>query len=178
MNVTQGQPIEEAYRYCPRCGHPADRTGVVPFVCGACGFHHFFTPVTAVGALITDSERRLLFIERAKDPGKGLLGLPGGFVDIGETAEQAVVREVQEEVGLQATRHEFLATFPNLYHYRGVVIHVLDLYFVCQVESLEELDLEHQEVRAYRFAQPSSEIYQQMAFESNRRAVQLFDRAR
>ena len=168
------QKIEDAFRFCPVCGTAGSAAGEIPFVCQSCGFHHFFSPATAVGALIADQDHRLLFIERARDPGKGKLGMPGGFVDIGESAEQAVTREVEEEVGLQITRLHFLTTYPNVYQYREIITQVLDLFFVCDVESFDDLEIERQEVRSFRFAKPSAEIYGQMAFESNRKAVQLF----
>jgi 8-oxo-dGTP diphosphatase len=54
-----------------------------------------------VGAVITDQSGRLLLIRRRNEPGAGLWSLPGGRVESGETDEQAVVREVREETGLQ-----------------------------------------------------------------------------
>ena len=74
---------------------------------------------------------------RAKDPGKGLYGLPGGFVDVGETAEQALDREVLEEIGLQVRSRQYLASFPNEYAWQGFILPVTDLFFVVEVESFE-----------------------------------------
>lgn len=105
--------IKDAFGYCPSCGQAGPKSGVVPFVCGNCDFHFYFPPTIAVGAIISDSQGKVLFIQRAKDPGKGLLGLPGGFVDCKETGEAAVVREIKEEVGLDADRVEYLASFPD-----------------------------------------------------------------
>jgi 8-oxo-dGTP diphosphatase len=56
--------------------------------------------VPCVGAIITDSAGRLLLIKRGHEPGKGLWSIPGGRVEPGETDEQAVIREAQEETGL------------------------------------------------------------------------------
>jgi 8-oxo-dGTP diphosphatase len=57
--------------------------------------------VPCVGAVITDQSGRLLLIRRRNEPGAGLWSLPGGRVEPGETDEQAVIREVREETGLQ-----------------------------------------------------------------------------
>lgn len=59
--------------------------------------------VPCVGALVRDGAGRLLLVRRANEPGRGLWSLPGGRVEPGESAEQALVREVREETGLLVT---------------------------------------------------------------------------
>ncbi|MGY1604168.1 NUDIX hydrolase [Geodermatophilus sp. SYSU D00815] len=57
--------------------------------------------VPCVGAVVRDAAGRLLLVRRGQEPSRGLWSLPGGRVEPGETAEQAVVREVREETGLE-----------------------------------------------------------------------------
>jgi 8-oxo-dGTP diphosphatase len=59
-------------------------------------------PIVAVGAVIIDGERVLL-IKRANEPSKGEWSLPGGAVEVGESLEAALAREVREETGLDVT---------------------------------------------------------------------------
>jgi 8-oxo-dGTP diphosphatase len=57
--------------------------------------------VRCVGAIVRDTEGRLLLIRRGHPPGEGLWSIPGGRVEPGETDEEAVVRELAEETGLR-----------------------------------------------------------------------------
>jgi 8-oxo-dGTP diphosphatase len=59
--------------------------------------------VPCVGAIIKDEAGRLLLIQRGHEPEAGRWSLPGGRIEPGESDEQAVVRETQEETGLQVT---------------------------------------------------------------------------
>jgi 8-oxo-dGTP diphosphatase len=59
-------------------------------------------PVVGVGAVVLDRDRVLL-IKRAHEPLKGQWSMPGGGVEVGETLEQAIAREVKEETGLDVT---------------------------------------------------------------------------
>ena len=56
-------------------------------------------PMVGVGAIIVQ-DGKILIVRRSSEPGKGKWSVPGGLVELGETVEQAVVREVREECGL------------------------------------------------------------------------------
>lgn len=64
-------------------------------------------PLPSCHALVRDGDR-ILLVRRARPPLVGQWGLPGGGVELGETVEQAVVREVREETGLQVEVSRFL----------------------------------------------------------------------
>jgi len=57
-------------------------------------------PLVGVGAIILD-ENRVVLVRRGRPPALGQWSLPGGIVELGETMEKAIVREVEEEVGLK-----------------------------------------------------------------------------
>ncbi|MFI6981692.1 NUDIX hydrolase [Embleya sp. NPDC050154] len=59
--------------------------------------------ISCVGAIVLDSEGRVLLVQRAKMPGEGQWSLPGGRVEDGETDAVALAREMVEETGLQVT---------------------------------------------------------------------------
>lgn len=60
------------------------------------------TPYLAVDCVVFDKQHRLLLIRRKYPPFQNAWALPGGFVEIGETVEQACRRELLEETGLLA----------------------------------------------------------------------------
>jgi 8-oxo-dGTP diphosphatase len=66
--------------------------------------------IPCVGAVIKDAAGRLLLIRRGHDPGAGLWSLPGGRIELGETDQQAVAREVLEETGLSVECGRLLGT--------------------------------------------------------------------
>ena len=87
--------------------------------CTTCGFVYYFNPSSAVACFIRNSKGELLLVRRAKEPAKGTLDLPGGFVDMYESAEDAAHREVKEETGLDIAGCRYLFSIPNLYPYSG-----------------------------------------------------------
>ncbi len=166
--------IRRTFQFCPSCGARSPILGADPFHCEACEFSFYFSPTAAVGGIVCNDQGELLFLIRGKDPGKGKYGLPGGFVDGNETLEDALVREVQEETSLIVTQAKYLCSFPNTYQYRGAEADVLDTFFVCRVASMDSLRAQPDEVENFLIVRPSAKTLGNMAFESNRRAIELF----
>lgn len=127
----------------------------------------------AAGGIITDESGRVLLIRRAIEPSKGLFGIPGGFVDEGESAEDAVRREVREEVGLEVTNLRFLCSFPNQYQFRECVYSVLDCFFICEVASLTTKS-DANEVSEILWLSLAEINLEEVAFPSVRRALALY----
>lgn len=127
-----------------------------------------------MGAILLNDADQVLFIIRGKAPGKGLLGLPGGFVDAGETAEEALVREVREELRLDVDTTQYIASFPNKYSFAGVTIPVTDLFFAVTVRSLRTIRVQAGEIDGWTFRDPTSVRSKELAFTTHRLALQAW----
>lgn len=92
--------------YCSHCGTEYQAEAAWPRVCGGCGQTTWRNPLPVAVALLPvtepDGGHGLVVVRRDIDPGRGELALPGGFMEVGETWREAVVRELLEETGITA----------------------------------------------------------------------------
>ncbi len=122
------------FKYCPECGSAHFQINNEKSKrCADCGFVYYFNPSSATVAFILNNRSELLVCRRAKQPAKGTLDLPGGFIDLDETGENGVIREVREETGMEVISTQYLFSLPNLYVYSGFTVHTLDMFFRCNV---------------------------------------------
>ena len=163
----------DCFLHCPKCGQRAAEPASAPFHCAACGFLFYFNPAIAAGAILQADDRRILLVRRAKDPHRGKLTVPGGFVDVGEMAEDALRREIREEVGLEVTQLEYLCSQTNEYHYRGVTYQVLDLFFRGRAPHRDARG-DPAEVTEVCWFQPEEIPLAEIAFPSVRRALEKY----
>ncbi len=122
------------FHFCPVCGSEHfEEDNEKSKRCSDCGFEYFLNPSSATAAFILNDHDELLAVTRKKEPMRGTLDLPGGFCDIGETAEEGVIREVMEETRLVVERAEYLFSYPNAYVYSGFEVPTMDMFFLCRV---------------------------------------------
>ena len=99
--------------YCPKCGaNTFIERNEKAKQCTTCGFVYYFNPSSAVACFIRNTAGEILLVRRAKEPAKGTLDLPGGFVDMFESAEDAAHREVKEETGLDVKNITYFGNQP------------------------------------------------------------------
>ncbi|MDR1583270.1 MAG: NUDIX domain-containing protein [Prevotellaceae bacterium] len=126
------------WKNCQYCGSHDIlwENGTHKMFCKTCSKSFFINAAAAVIALIRNDEGKLLFTHRKNDPAAGKLDFPGGFVNIEERSEDAVIREVKEELDLDLTEVSYYTSIPNRYLYGGIVYFTLDLVYVCKCGDL------------------------------------------
>ena len=172
--------LKNDFKLCPMCGSKKiENHGNRKWICPDCGFDLYNNVASAVGVVIYDKYDNVLFEVRAKEPRKGFLALPGGFVDFDESAEEAVARECREEIGVSVEGAEFLCTAPNVYEYKGIEYKTCDIFFTAALPSqydsinnfIKCLKAEESEVVAFEAHKVASESDIEklpLAFESAR----------
>lgn len=166
----------EVFHFCPKCGsRDFEIHNALSRHCANCGFTFYQNPRASTAAFILNGKGELLVARRGKEPAKGTLDLPGGFVDNDENAEQGMVREIKEETGLavlpEAVEYQF--SIPNVYHYSGMDIHTLDLFFLCHVS--DDAEVKANDDAAELQWLPLREVYvERFGLRSIRQAVHRF----
>jgi ADP-ribose pyrophosphatase YjhB (NUDIX family) len=155
------------YKFCPQCGGRLEQKIIQPkeperLVCRDCGFVFYLDPKLA-GIAIIPWEAGLVLARRAIEPGYGLWVAPGGFVDVGERVEDAVVREVREEVFLDVRIKRLL----NIYSYSGRTT-VIAAYVAEVISGHPGGGDETLEARVFR---PDEIPWEEIAFPSTRDAL-------
>ena len=155
-------------RFCPLCGGPMERRPVLPEgnehpVCTRCGFVFFASPKLAVGSLVIDGGRVLL-LKRGNEPAMGRWTFPGGFVEFGERAIDAAVRETSEEVGLAAVVDSLLGVYTDTSNHNAQLIaYLAHPHLGAPTRSSEAV--------AVRYFDPSEIPWDALAFPSTAEAL-------
>lgn len=179
FNLVSPDPIEDGrssmkpnltFKYCPQCGQAQTPMDKIPFVCHACEYTYYFNPTIAAAGLILNQEGHMLFIERAKEPAKGKLAVVGGFIDTDEIAEEALQREIREEVGLIVSNIQYLACYPNHYTYKNITYPVLDFFYTATCNKTR-IKPDQAEVAACYWLNPWELSETDLAFPSMQKAL-------
>ncbi len=153
--------------YCPKCssGNLISRNNK-SISCKDCDYVFYQNNASAV-AVIIKYQDKIVLVKRAREPKRGMLDLPGGFVDPFESLEQAAIREIKEELGLEICELTYLASSPNTYHYRGVTYLTTDAFFTCQADNINNIT-PADDVSGYSLVTPSEIDLDAVAFDSVR----------
>jgi len=111
--------------YCLRCGAPIDSRkvdGVKREYCPACRTVFYDNPLPVVSSVVVNKNREVLLVLRDREPQQARWCLPSGFVEMNESIEDAVLRELHEETGLTGKVVRLLDTVSHRNEFYGDLI--------------------------------------------------------
>lgn len=117
--------------FCRRCGAVLTQDQGHVYKC-ANGHTLYLNSSPAVGIFLVNDADEVVVVIRRIEPGKGRFDSPGGFCDGNETLEQAIAREVQEEIGIAPDAYDppqFIASGIDLYNFGGETVNVISSIF-------------------------------------------------
>ncbi len=153
--------------FCPQCGGAlreewVEGEGRDRLVCQACRYILYLNP-KVVAAAIPHKDGRIILLRREIEPARGKWTYPAGFVELGESVEEAAIRETREEVSLDVGELSLL----NVYSYRESPV-VTVVYLARIVGGDPRPGNEAQEVAHFL---PDDIPWEELAFRSTRDAL-------
>ena len=152
-------------KYCPRCGSPAEVAYPRSISCPHCGYGAYYNPKPVAAAIPVTADERIVLLRRGFDPGKDLWTFPGGFVDLGETVEQAARREAREEIQADVELSELVGV------YSRDTEHIVLIVFAASIEDEPQTTAEALQVQAFA---PDEIPWEELAFWSTTNALKDF----
>lgn len=108
------------FKYCPNCKAEVKVTDRL-IDCRACGFHFYFNPSPTNALIFENKKGEILLTKKEGGPKKGFWDLPGGFVEFNENMEEALKREIREELNIEIKDYKYFGSYPGYYPYRGFI---------------------------------------------------------
>jgi ADP-ribose pyrophosphatase YjhB (NUDIX family) len=163
---------DPGYKFCPKCAAPLGRRKLKDFeperlVCTRCLFVMYLNPKVAAGTVV-EYKGGIVLLRREIDPRAGFWVHPGGFVDRGETLEQAAKRETREEVGLEVEILDLLGA----YSFEDSEV-VVVTYAARTLSGTPKVGDESLEVKTF---DPNELPWEELAFPSTRLALKEYVR--
>jgi NADH pyrophosphatase NudC (nudix superfamily) len=153
------------YAFCSSCGNPLEHSTNQEwdFECSKCNQKYYNNPTPVVAALVFLDDKLVIVSSKNKE----LWGLPGGYVSIGESLEEAIIREVLEETNLHVRITDFWTSYPMVKNERNLVF----IVFTAEVESGDPKAGD--DVKELKILEPK-EAYEQLTGKFAKKALQLW----
>ena len=114
-------------KYCPKCGSKITRKKIEDRLrdyCEACKTVFYDNPLPVASAILSNKNREILLVLRDRDPYERRWCLPSGFVELNESVEKAVIRELKEETGINGKVLRLIDTYSRYNDIYGDLIWV------------------------------------------------------
>ena len=155
-------PALENVHHCPRCGSPPTIDYPRSINCPHCGYGAYYNPKPVACAIPQTEDGHVWLLRRGFAPNVGKWSMPGGFVDLGESVEDAAKREVMEEMAIEIDLTALIGVYSRPQDRTVVVV------YSASARGTPSRTEEALEVRAFA---PDDIPWQALAFWSDERAL-------
>lgn len=159
--------MERDIRFCPYCGGRLEKRYLERknrFYCPSCGRIIYENPVPVVLAVAHNDKGEILLVKRGVEPEKGKWALVAGFLEVGESPEEGILRELREEAGLTGKLEKLLNVYSQDSERYGSIIAVA---YLIKVEGTPEPGDDAEDARFFQIKKIPD-----LPFESHRRALE------
>lgn len=150
--------------HCFRCGNKLTKKRYNLYECPKCSYDHFINPYPTTSVIIINQKEELMLVKRKYPPRKGYWDLPGGFIDIKETGEEGVKREIKEELGIQLDKVFYIGSYPDKYFFQGFNMDTITLSFYSKISN-QEIKVSD-DITGFSFFNKNKIPYNKLAFKN------------
>jgi len=169
-STSNNKPLGREQRYCADCGEVVtvqtpEGDNKARYVCSACGVVHYENPKMVVGCVV-EHDGKILLCRRAIEPRYNCWTVPAGFMELGETLQQAAARETHEEACGEVELDELLAVVD--------VVHAGQVHFFFRGTLVDGVHSAGEESLDTQLFDPADIPWDEIAFTSGAIALQRF----
>ncbi len=162
--------------FCTLCASKLEKIRDNLFHCQNCGQDFYINPCPSNGVILLNEKGEILLVKRKVPPNENTWDLPGGFMDINESAEESVTRELWEELEIKITDFKYLKSYPDRYQFQK--INYYTLMFVYEAQIPDQKFIEGGEIKDFKFFKKSEIPWDSLAFKSLKQALEEYLKTR
>lgn len=163
------------FTFCPKCGGTFKKETPHSLLCTNCGLHYYINPKGCNAIILENSQGEILLVKRRHNPQKGFYDLPGGFIDINETIEESMHREMKEELGITIDAITYFTSFYDRYEFGGINTYTICSVFVGKLPEKIQIT-PSDDAESVAFFKPEDIPFEEIAFEGIKKALLSFQR--
>ena len=163
---------DKNFIYCPSC-----RNNLVQIKkgrelsCEKCGFYYYRNAVPTVAVILVNKRKEILLVKRKYQPQKNYWDLPGGFIEDDENFENALVREVREELNIVLDNFDYIGSATDFYPYKGIIYKTIVAVYSALTE---DKIITGDDVADYCFFKKNKFPYQRFAFPGLAKVIEKY----
>lgn len=154
---------EQWLSFCPFCGAAYEKRKTNPHICLSCKKEYYINPHPCNAVIMENENQEILFVRRRFPPHRGKWDLPGGFINVTETGEESVRREIREELGVELENFTYFTSYADRYLYKGVNYHTLCFFYRAHLSGEKQMKAAD-DITSFRYFSKDTIPYKDIAF--------------